>query len=62
MKDQLNLLLQRRMNRKDFLKHVGLLLALMVGLGSFMKMIKPNVVAKTGYGSSVYGGNRNNRT
>ena len=62
IKDQLKALTQKEMDRKDFLKHIGLMLAIFVGLGSLTKMIKPNVAAKTGYGSSTYGGNRSNRT
>lgn len=59
MKDQLYDLLNKPMDRKEFLKHVGMGFATLVGVAGVIKAIKPQAVSNLGYGSSVYGGRKN---
>lgn len=63
MKDEVNSLLQKPMNRLDFLKHVGAGIAAITGVAVVVKTMnslgntsshKQNV----GYGSSSYGGGK----
>lgn len=59
MKNQLSELLNKRMNRKDFLKHLGLGLAVMFGLGGVLRLFAntpSNQQKRSSYGSSTYGG------
>lgn len=63
MNKQFSEILQRRMDRKDFLKHVGMGVVVITGLAGVMKLLKPQEQGKTtsttvagGYGASVYGG------
>lgn len=66
MNKQIDEILQKRMDRKDFLKHVGMGVAIITGTAGIVRMLKPssNNVAKTnrqqpvamGYGASAYGG------
>jgi len=61
-------ILQKRMDRKDFLKHVGIGVAVMTGAAGLIKMLNPQAQAGTqqasssenrqslGYGASTYGG------
>lgn len=67
MQKQFNEILQKRMDRKDFLKHVGIGVAVMTGAAGLVKMLKPQEdgtqqTASTqshqavGYGGSAYGG------
>lgn len=66
MNKQIDEILQKRMDRKDFLKHVGMGVAIITGTAGIIKMFKPstNNVSKTnrqqpvamGYGASAYGG------
>lgn len=53
----INELLQKRMDRKDFLKHVGIGMAVLTGAAGLIKMVRPQQQASTGYGASAYGGN-----
>jgi predicted secreted protein len=52
---QMNELLQKRMDRKDFLKHVGLGVAVLTGVAGVLKMFRPQEQG-AGYGASAYGG------
>lgn len=53
----INELLQKRMDRKDFLKHVALGVAVLTGTAGVVKMFRPKEQqASAGYGASVYGG------
>lgn len=52
----INDLLQKRMDRKDFLKHVGIGVAVLTGTAGLVKMFRPGQPVSAGYGSSVYGG------
>lgn len=64
MNKQLNEILQKRMDRKDFLKHVGMGVAIITGTAGIVKLLgsdKSASVSRTaqvsaGYGASVYGG------
>jgi len=65
MNKQLDDILQKRMDRKDFLKHVGMGVAILTGTAGILKLLKPDAkqvnrgssqLANTGYGASAYGG------
>lgn len=63
MKKEIDEILQKRMDRKDFLKHVGMGVAVITGTAGVVKLFKPESqsqqqVAGMGYGASVYGGTR----
>lgn len=59
MKNDLSSLLQKEMDRRDFLKHVGAGLVAMTGAAALVKTLNdvgsPRPRA-AGYGASVYGG------
>lgn len=57
MKNQLNGLLSKRMDRKEFLKHVAMGFAVLTGVAGVVKALKPQQSA-SGYGSSAYGGSK----
>jgi hypothetical protein len=61
MQTNINDLLQKRMDRKDFLKHLAVGALMVTGVATILKTVgtmtnlgKPAV--QTGYGSSAYGG------
>lgn len=64
MKSQLDEILQKRMDRKDFLKHVALGVVVLTGTAGIVKLFKPAREAQQqksvayGYGGSVYGGSQ----
>lgn len=66
-KQELNSLLTKKMDRKDFLKHVGIAAVAITGFSVIVKTLAPvqtkqPSVARSngaGYGSSVYGGAKN---
>ncbi len=66
MKTQINDLLQKKMDRRDFLKVVGLGLLAAVGFVGLMKLLAPNTVEKhlgalqkdDSYGGMTYGGSK----
>lgn len=62
MKNELNQLLQKQMDRKDFLRHVAIGFAAIAGITTIVKTLATlNGNAKSqsyGYGSSVYGGQK----
>lgn len=53
-------LLEKEMDRKDFLKHVGIGVIALTGLSTILKTLVQQPTsqskAQTSYGSSVYGG------
>lgn len=67
IKEELNNLLTKKMDRKDFLKHVGIAVVAVTGLSAIIKTLAPvqtkqPSVARSnssGYGSSAYGGTKN---
>jgi hypothetical protein len=55
----INELLQKRMDRKDFLKHVALGMAVLTGTASVIKLFRPQQNnSNPGYGASAYGGTK----
>lgn len=61
MQSQIDKILQKRMDRKDFLKHIAFSAVAMVGVTSLIKALNPADVMpsqKTAstYGGSAYGG------
>lgn len=65
---QIDKILQKRMDRKDFLKHVAMGAAVITGAAGVVKLLKPNAFSQfdkpvsLGYGSSTYGGSPTART
>ena len=72
MHDQLNELFNRKMDRGDFLKHMGLGVLMIFGFGSLSKMLIGSTTSgrhvamgnaknalSSGYSGGVYGGNGN---
>lgn len=62
MKKEVDKLLQKQMDRKSFLKHVGVGFIAMTGFATLLKTL--NGVSEqqrrtVGYGASVYGGSKN---
>lgn len=60
MKDQLDSLLEKNMDRRDFLKHVGIGFAALTGMAGLLKTLnslggkeRPSLGS---YGASAYGG------
>lgn len=67
IKQELNTLLNKKMDRKDFLKVVGVSVVAMTGISTLLRTINPsqskNRVSSSstsaqGYGSSAYGGSK----
>jgi len=64
MRKDIDVFLQRRMDRKDFLKHVGMGVAVITGTAGVVKLLKPagqstrrtQSVSGLAYGASPYGG------
>lgn len=64
MQKQLDEILQKRMDRKDFLKHMAMGVAVITGAAGVIKVLKPEAAKQqsgqqqvaAGYGASVYGG------
>jgi hypothetical protein len=59
MKDQLEALLEKDMDRRDFLKHVGFGFAALTGLAGLLKTLNglgEKQPQQLGYGASAYGG------
>lgn len=63
-KQELNTLLNKKMDRKDFLKVVGVGVVAATGLGAIVRTLAPAPASKSvssspqGYGSSAYGGTK----
>ncbi len=63
MKQELDTLLNKKMDRKDFLKHVAIAVVALTGVGALLKTLAPApkqapAVSHNGYGASVYGGQK----
>lgn len=59
MKNDIDTLLQKEMDRKGFIKHVAIGFAAIIGITAIAKTVKTMTYgnnAKVGYGSSTYGG------
>lgn len=69
LKQELGTLLNKKMDRKDFLKVIGVGVVAATGLGAILRTVAPAPSASqskvssaskpVGYGSSVYGGTKN---
>lgn len=59
-KKDLDNLLQKQMDRRDFLKHVAIGFVALTGVSAVIKTLSTLSGSKqtAGYGASVYGGNR----
>lgn len=59
MKDELDSLLQKKMDRRDFLKHLGIGFAAITGIAAVLKTMNSlggkSQTKTVGYGSSTYG-------
>ena len=63
LNEQFKNILEQKMDRKDFLKHVGVGLVGLTGVGALMRAFGGNGSSTTGhrgygYGGSTYGGAR----
>ena len=61
IKAQLGQLLEKEMDRKDFLRHVGVAAAVIVGIPAILSALTrlpEGPVRQVGYGSSSYGGDQ----
>ena len=65
LKDKMNQLLEQEMDRKDFLKHVGITVIALSGATAVFKALSTNPQKSStnapksmGYGSSAYGGKK----
>lgn len=62
MHSQLDELLQKRMDRKDFLKHVGIGFVALTGVAAVLKSVTPQKVNLNNnpsvYGGAAYGGTK----
>ena len=65
MNKDLSNLLQKQMDRRDFLKHVGIGFVAITGVATLVKTLNSVSGPKNqtaGYGASAYGGNRQTPT
>lgn len=64
IKAQVGQLLQKEMDRKDFLRHVGIAVAVVAGVPAFIAALNrlqsgsATSAQRVGYGSSSYGGDK----
>lgn len=60
IKTQLNQLLAKQMDRKDFIKHVAIGVVALTGAGTALKLLSGPQKKSTelGYGGSAYGGDK----
>lgn len=61
MKNELENILQQKMNRKEFLQYVGSAILMILGVSSLLKALNIGQHAQkstTGYGASLYGGKK----
>lgn len=64
IKQELSVLLNKKMDRKDFLKVIGVGVVAATGVGSLLRAVNPSATNKSisaapqGYGSSAYGGSK----
>jgi ethanolamine utilization microcompartment shell protein EutL len=63
LKQDIDTLLAKKMDRKDFLKHIGIAVITATGLGAVVKVLAGDENkaknSAVGYGGSVYGGTKN---
>lgn len=60
IKTQVSAILNKKMDRQDFLKHVAIGVVALSGAGTALKLLSPRVKQQSaksnGYGGSAYGG------
>ncbi|MCA9327776.1 hypothetical protein KDA14_04580 [Candidatus Saccharibacteria bacterium] len=59
IKEQVNVLLNKKMDRQEFVKHVAIGLVAMTGASSVLRSLTPkhkSAGSAYGYGASAYGG------
>lgn len=60
IKTQVNAILNKKMDRQDFLKHVAIGVVALSGAGTALKLLSPRAkqpsASSGGYGGSAYGG------
>lgn len=60
IKSQIDAILNKKMDRSGFIKHVAIGMVAMSGVGAALKVLNPkqqqNTVSAGGYGGSAYGG------
>lgn len=60
LKQDFTAILDKEMDRKDFIKHLGIGLLALTGLSSVLQTLAPVRERKSsGYGGSSYGGHKN---
>jgi len=67
IKRQIHVLLNKQMDRQDFLKHVAIGVVALTGAGAALRLLAPEskptqTTASSGYGGSAYGGERPGKT
>lgn len=59
-KEQFNLLLSKKMNRQDFIKHTAIGIVALTGFGAALRLLsqpkQKQASTDVGYGGSAYGG------
>jgi hypothetical protein len=62
VKTDIEQLLQKQMDRKDFMKHTGIALLALSGVSGLLKtLLHTQTQSSLGYGSSVYGGQKHHQ-
>ncbi|MDB5176632.1 MAG: hypothetical protein JWN75_300 [Candidatus Saccharibacteria bacterium] len=58
IKTEVNAILNKKMDRQDFIKHVAIGIVALTGAGSALRLLAPkqNTSVSSGYGGSAYGG------
>jgi hypothetical protein len=58
IKTQISAILDKKMDRQDFLKHLAIGMVALSGIGTALKLLSPKQgkAVDGGYGSSAYGG------
>jgi hypothetical protein len=60
IKTEINAILNKKMDRQDFIKHVAIGVVALTGAGSALRLLAPQQhgakSANSGYGGSAYGG------
>jgi hypothetical protein len=64
IKTQVNAILNKKMDRQDFIKHVAVGVVALTGAGTALRLLAPKSASTTksvssGYGNSSYGGPSN---
>lgn len=63
MKNDLNVLLEKEMDRREFLKHIGVGLVALTGASAILRALNGTSAPRrtAGYGASSYGGGTSTR-